>query len=73
MSFVMVELLDIRLLIATCREQAEMVQRLSPNLLPLELLNRTAAAIGCLVPQLPDSILELAINEAASQMGISAA
>lgn len=55
-------------MIAICLEQARLARRLSPDLLLPELLDRTAAAIGCLLPRLPDAVLELAIQEAALQL-----
>ena len=45
-----------------------LAQRLAPELLPTELLNRSAAAVGCLLPRLPDAVLELALNETARQL-----
>lgn len=64
----MAELIDIRLLIQICLEQVTLAQRLAPELLPTELLNRSAAAVGCLLPRLPDAVLELALNETARQL-----
>ena len=64
----MAELIDIRLLTQICLEQVALAQRLAPELLPTELLNRSAAAVGCLLPRLPDGVLELALNETARQL-----
>lgn len=69
----MVELVDIALLIQACRQQVALAQKLSPELLPAELLDRAAAAISCLLPRLPDAVLELAINETAQQLDWSLA
>lgn len=67
----MLKLVDIGQLIDVCLEQASLAKRLSPDLRPDDLLDRTAAAVGCLVPRLPDAVLELAINEVADQLGIA--
>ncbi|MEB3302383.1 MAG: hypothetical protein VKN56_10500 [Cyanobacteriota bacterium] len=64
----MADLIDLRLLIATCVEQALLARILAPDLNAIDLLDRTAAAISCLLPRLPDAVLELAINEAALQL-----
>lgn len=64
----MTELIDLRLLITICLEQAQIAQRLAPDGLPLELLDRTAAAISCLPPRLPNAVLEMAMNEVADQL-----
>ena len=69
----MLELIDISLLIEASLEQAALARRVSPDLRPLELLDRTAAAMACLAPRLPDPVLELAMNEVASQLGIAPA
>lgn len=67
----MADLVDIHLLIDVCREQVLLAKRLSPDQLPIELLNQSAAALGCLLPRLPDSVLELVINEVAQQLDLS--
>ncbi len=64
----MADLIDLRLLIAACVEQALLARIVTPDLNPIDLLDRTAAAISCLLPRLPDAVLELAINEAALQL-----
>jgi len=64
----MADLIDLRLLIAACVEQALLARILAPDLNAIDLLDRTAAAISCLLPRLPDAVLELAINETALQL-----
>lgn len=64
----MADLIDLRLLITACVEQARLARILAPDLNAIDLLDRTAAAISCLLPRLPDAVLELAINEAAFQL-----
>ena len=61
-------MLDIQVLIMVCREQVFFAQHLAPDLLLIDWLDRAAAAMGCLVPRLPDSILELVINAVADEM-----
>lgn len=68
-----VELIDVNLLIAACCDQAELAQRLAPQLHPAELLDRAAAAIGCLQPRLPDAVLDLAMRETARRLHWAAA
>jgi hypothetical protein len=65
---VMSALVDIRLLISVCLNQLKLVHYLAPGLDSAELLDRTAAAISCLMPRLPDAVLEMEINEAAQQL-----
>lgn len=69
----MSDLVDIRLLISVCLNQFHLVHSLTPGLDSAELLDRTAAAISCLLPRLPDAILEMAINEAAQELNHSLA
>ena len=64
----MAEWIDIRLFTQICLQQVALAQCLAPELLPIELLNRSAAAVGCLLPRLPDAVLELALNETARQL-----
>jgi hypothetical protein len=64
----MSDFVDIRLLISVCLNQFHLVHSLAPGLDSAELLDRTAAAISCLLPRLPDAILEMAINEAAQEL-----
>ena len=63
--------MDMNQLIEVCLQQAALARRLAPHLLPLELLDRTAAAMVCLAPRLPDAVLQLAMNEVAGQLGIA--
>ena len=65
------KLMEMNQLIDACLEQAVLARRLAPHLLPLELLDRTAAAMVCLAPRLPDAVLQLAMNEVAGQLGIA--
>ena len=67
----MSDLVDIRLLISTCVNQLDLVQSLAPGLHQAELLDRSAASISCLLPRLPDAVLEMAMNEAAEQLNQS--
>ncbi|MEN9767286.1 hypothetical protein [Vulcanococcus sp.] len=69
----MADLVDIRLLIAVSLEQVRLAQLLSPDLTPVELLDRTAAAISTLVPRLPDPVLEFVINEVAQLLNATPA
>lgn len=69
----MSDLVDIRLLISICLNQLHLAQSLAPGLHPAELLDRTAAAISCLLPRLPDAVLEMAMNEVAEQINHSLA
>ncbi len=69
----MSDLVDIRLLISACLSQLQLARTLAPGLDSLECLNRTAAAISCLLPRLPDAVLDMAITEAAAQLEHSAA
>lgn len=64
----MADLIDFRLLIAACVDQSRLARILGPDLNVIDLLDRTAAAMSCLLPRLPDAVLELAINEAALQL-----
>ena len=67
------DLVDIRLLISVCQAQLHLVRSLAPDVHSSELFDRAAAAISCILPRLPDSILEMAINEAAQQLNFSLA
>jgi hypothetical protein len=69
----MSDLVDIRLLISACLSQLRLVHSLAPDVHSSELVDRTAAAISCILPRLPDSILEMAINEAVKQLNHSLA
>ena len=67
----MSDLVDIRLLISACLAQLHLVQLLAPDIHSAELVDRAAAAISCILPRLPDSVLEMAINEATQQLNYS--
>jgi len=69
----MSDLVDIRLLISACLSQLRLVQSLAPDVHSSWLVHCAAAAISCILPRLPDSILEMAINEAAKQLNHSLA
>jgi hypothetical protein len=69
----MSDLVDIRLLLSVCLNQLHLVQSLAPDVHSSWLFHRAAAAISCILPRLPDSILEMAINEAAKQLNHSLA
>jgi hypothetical protein len=67
----MSDLVDIRLLISVCLSQLRLVHSLAPDVHSSELVDRAAAAISCILPRLPDPILDMAINEAAKQLNHS--
>ena len=64
----MSDLVDIRLLISVCLSQLHLAHSLAPDLHSSDHLDRAAAAISCLLPRLPDAVLEMAINKAADQL-----
>lgn len=66
--FRMGDLLEIQLLIDSCLAQAQLAHQLAPDLPLSELLDRTAAAIGCLAPRLPDRVLQFAIDRMAERL-----
>lgn len=62
------ELIDIQLLIEISRCQAQIAHQLAPELPHAELLDRTAAALSCLAPRLPDRVLQFAIDQLAERL-----
>lgn len=69
----MADLISINALITACAVQVQLSRTLAPNLDSIELLDRAAAAIGCLLPTLPDPLLQFAMNEALQQLESSCA
>ncbi len=65
---VMSGLVDVRLLVSVCVIQLHLAHSVEPDLRSSDHLDRAAAAISCLLPRLPDAVLEMAINDAADQL-----